>query len=81
MRTRKRNRTDRFFETLPNSINLIDPSKQPLKVKMDKVNGIDMEFVLKNGAFPLEPIDYAWSGTVFSSRRRCEMLGKGQENE
>ena len=43
--TRERSQTGQSLEALSNSISIVN--KQPLKVSMDKVNGIDIEFILK----------------------------------
>ena len=47
MRTREFEPIAHLKLTSSNGINLIYSDKQLLKVKMDKVNGIDMEFIFK----------------------------------
>ena len=50
--TRERNQNGRSLEALPISISSINPATHTKKVKMDNVNGIEMEFFFKNEATP-----------------------------
>ena len=75
-RTREQYRTAHSFETSLSSINLIN--KQRLKASMDKVNAIEMNFIFKNGAIPLKPIDYVRREIVTLNRIDCELSERGE---
>ena len=53
--TRERNQNGRSIETSPISISPINPATHTKKVKMDKLNGIDMEFIFKKRPLPRNP--------------------------
>ena len=80
-RTRGRNRTDRSLGISSNSINVIHSDKHRLKVKMDEVNDIDMEFIFKKqGHFP-ETHKLRLERTRIVKADKFRIVGKGRDNE
>ena len=76
MRTRKQNRSDHWLEILPNSINSIIETEQPLNVKMHKINGIDLDFIFKNEATPLKHTTCERIGIEYPTLRKYELSEK-----
>ena len=81
MRTRERNQTERSLETLSNSIKLINSAKQPLKIRMDRVNGIDMEFIFKKRGRSPETHRLRTLRNSILKLDKMSIVGKGRKNK
>ena len=76
---REQHRTGHSFETSLNSINLL--CKQPLKVSMDKVNGMEMEFIFKKGGNSPETDRLRKERNRILKPDSLRIVGRGRENE
>ena len=56
-------------------------NKVPQMSKMDKFNGIDMEFIYKNGDIPQKQANIALKENNILQPNRTRIVGKGSENE
>ena len=79
MRTREQKPTGNSLKTSSNSINLI--SKQPLKVRMDKFNGIDMEVIFEKSGHSPKLHQLRMERSRILKPDTLRIVGKGRDNE